>query len=396
MDSRAAPPTLQELLATAHEVGEIAARNAAATERDRRLAPEAADALIHSGLIKILQPRRYGGYELGFPEFVRVTQAIARHDVSAGWLHAILGIHHWWGAFTSPELQEELWADDPDTLFVDSFAPYGAARPVPGGMRLSGKWGFLSGVPWAKWAAVGAIAPRAEGAEPEYLMLFVPQGEYTMLDDWHTMGLRGSGSCSVEVNDVFVPEHRVFRMGHGMATGELPGLALNSAACYRVPFFGGLGVALVPPSLGGAQGLAQRFLERARSRVPVFSVQRQAELVLSQTTIAEALVDLELVEGLLYRDADDLMVHGHTNTPYTIEERVRLFAWRAVLARRCRDVNHRLFELAGASSIFEHEPAQRYFRDVHAMGQHVALNYESGLRNYGRVLMGLEPDGMLY
>lgn len=396
MDSRAAPPSLETLIATAHAVGEVAARNAAETERGRRLAPEAADALIHSDLIKILQPQRWGGYELGFPEFVRVTQAIAQHDVSAGWLHAILGIHHWWGAFTSPELQDELWGQDPDTLFVDSFAPFGQARPVPGGMRLSGKWGFLSGVPWAKWVAVGGIAPIVEGAEPEYLMFFVPQGEYTVLDDWHTMGLRGSASCSVEVKDAFVPAHRVFRMGYGMATGDLPGLTLNPGVSYRVSFVGGLGVALVPPSLGGAQALAQRFLERAQSRVPLFSAQRQAELVVSQTTLAEQLVELDMVEGLIYRYADDLMDHGTRNAPYSVLDRVRMFAWRALMTRRCRESNHKLIELAGSSGIFEHEPIQRHFRDVHAMGQHIAVNYEAGLRNYGRVLLGLEPDAVLY
>ena len=396
MDSRAAPPSLDALLATAHEVGAIAARHATDTERGRRLAAPAADALIHSGLIKILQPRRFGGYELGFPEFVRVTQAIARHDVSAGWLHAILGIHHWWGAFVSPQLQDELWGQDPDTLFVDSFAPFGQAHPVAGGMRLSGKWGFLSGVPWAKWVAVGAIAPIEPGAEPEYLMLFLPKDQYTVLDDWHTMGLRGSASCSVQVDDRFVPAHRVFRIGYGMATGDLPGLAINPGVPYRVAFVGGLGVALVPPSLGGAQGLAERFRERAASRVPVFSGHRQAELVLSQTTLAEQMVELDMVEGLVYRYADDLMAHGTSNTPYTVAERVRMFAWRALTTRRCREANHKLIELAGSSGIFEHEPIQRHFRDVHAMGQHVAVNYEAGLRNHGRVLMGLEPDAVLY
>ncbi len=389
-------PTLDELLAQAHHVGELAAQHAPSTERERRLAAPAADALLESGLIKILQPTRYGGYELGFGELVRVGQAIAHHDVSAAWVFCILGIHHWWGAFVSPQLQDELWGDDPETCFVDSFAPNGKAEPVDGGMRLSGKWGFLSGLPWARWAAVGAIAPAAPGAEPEYLMFFVPQSDYTVVDDWHTVGLRGSASASVQVDNVFVPTHRVFRMGHAMATGEIPGHAVNPGPLYRVSLVGGLGLALVPPSLGGAQALLRRFQERATARVPLFSAQRQAELVLSQSTLAETAVELDMAEGLMYRYADEVTARGASGEAFDTTDRTRLYAWRAVIARRAREANFRLTELAGASAIFENEPLQRYWRDVHAMGQHVALNYESAVRNYGRSLLGLTPDAVLY
>lgn len=389
-------PTLDQLLATARHVGELAAAHAAVTERERRLAEPAAQALLESGLIKILQPARYGGYELGFGELVRVGQTLAHYDVSASWVLCILGIHHWWGAFVSPQMQHELWGDDPETCFVDSFAPNGRAEPAPGGMRLSGKWGFLSGLPWARWAAVGAIAPTTAGAEPEYLMFFVPASDYRIVDDWHTVGLRGSASASVQVDDVFVPTHRIFRMGHAMATGDIPGRAVNPGPLYRVSLVGGLGLALVPPSLGGAQALLRRFQERAAARVPLFSAQRQAELVLSQTTLAETAVELDMAEGLLYRYADELTARGASGEAFDTTDRTRLYAWRAVIARRAREANFRLTELAGASAIFDGEPLQRYWRDVHAMGQHVALNYEAALRNYGRSLLGLTPDAVLY
>lgn len=391
-----ASPTLEHLLKQAHHVGELAAAHASTTERERQLAAPAAEALLESGLIKILQPARFGGYELGFGELVRVGQTIAHHDVSAAWVFCILGIHHWWGAFVNAQLQDELWGDDPETCFVDSFAPNGKAEPVDGGMRLSGKWGFLSGLPWARWAAVGAIAPATPGAEPEYLMFFVPQSDYTVVDDWHTVGLRGSGSASVQVENVFVPTHRVFRMGHAMATGEIPGHAVNPGPLYRVSLVGGLGLALVPPSLGGAQALLRRFQERAAARVPLFSAQRQAELVLSQSMLAETAVELDMAEGLMYRYADEVTACGTSGGAFDTTDRTRLYAWRAVIARRAREANFRLTELAGASAIFENEPLQRYWRDVHAMGQHVALNYESALRNYGRSLLGLTPDAVLY
>jgi len=188
--------SLNHFLEQAHAIGEHAERTAAEAERNRHADDRAVRALIDSGLLRILHAKRFGGYELGFPEFVRVAQAIAQHDVSLSWVYCIIGTHYWWGAFTEPQLQEELWGKTPDCVFVDSFAPTGEAKPEDGGFRLNGRWGFLSGLPWAEWSAVGAIAPFELGSKPQFLMFFMPKDEYQALDDWHTMGLRGSASAS--------------------------------------------------------------------------------------------------------------------------------------------------------------------------------------------------------
>ncbi len=388
-------PTLEAMLDAAHVVGAEAARKAAQGERNRRLDDSVIRAILDSGLLKILQPQRFGGYEIGFPEFTRVAQVIARYDVSAGWVYCILACHHWWGGFVEPQLQEELWGEDSERLFVDSFAPTGKAEPVSDGFRLGGRWGFLSGLPWAQWAAVGAFAPFEKGSDAEYLMFFVPKADYRALDDWTTVGLCGSSSASIEVDRVFVPRYRVFRMAPMMDAGTAPGQRYNPGPMFRIPMVAGLAFALVPPSLGGAQAVASMFLERAKSRAPLFQ-QRQAELVLSQVTIAESMVTLEMIEQLTYRYADELMALGNEARLPTKPERARLFAWRSMITRRAREVVSNLVDMAGARSIFTDEPLQRFWRDVHVMGQHVALHYEAGVRTYGRTLMGLEPDTVLY
>jgi len=153
-----------------------------------------------------------------------------------------------------------------------------------------------------------------------------------------------------------------------------------------------LGLALVPPSVGGAQAVAELFKCSARVRTPRYQEHRQAELVLSQTLFAESMLTLETIEQLLHRCADELTEVGHGERVLDVVERVRLFACRAYIARRAREVVDNLLDIAGARSIFESESIQRFWRDLHAMGQHVTLNYEAGLRNYGRVLMGLDPD----
>jgi 3-hydroxy-9,10-secoandrosta-1,3,5(10)-triene-9,17-dione monooxygenase len=389
-------PELDELLEKARAVGAEGAERAASTEKNRRLDDSVARALFDSGLLKVLGAQRHGGYELGFPEFVRVGRTLALYDVSLSWVYCIIGIHHWWGAFVEPEMQEELWGKDPDLVFVDSFAPTGKAEPERDGLRLSGRWGFLSGLPWAKWVAVGTIAALEPGAPPEYLMLFVPKSDYTVIDDWHTVGLRGSASASVEVKNVFVPRHRVFRMGYVTESGDAPGKKVNPGPLYRIPIVPGLGLALVSPSLGGAQAVARRFCERAATRVPLFQARRQAELVISQSVLAACMVELDALRQLLERSGDELSAIGRENRAVDKADRTRMFAWRAYIPRRSREIVAKLFDIAGARSIFEDEPLQRFWRDVNVMGQHVGLNYEAGIRNYGRTLLGLDPDAILY
>jgi 3-hydroxy-9,10-secoandrosta-1,3,5(10)-triene-9,17-dione monooxygenase len=389
------PPPLSRLIELANTVGSQAERTAAEAERNRKADESAVRTLTESGLLKVLQPVRFGGYESGFPAFVRVCQTLARYDVSLAWVYGIIGIHHWWGAFVEPELQEELWGKNPESVFVDSFAPTGHAEPADGGFKLSGRWGFLSGLPWAQWSSVGAFAAWEPGGAKEYLMFFLPKNDYQVLDDWYTVGLRGSASASIEVRDAFVPRYRVFRFGKAMETGETPGLKNNPGAIYRVPIATGLGIALVPESVGGAQGVAERFRKAAAARAPLFQ-QRQAELVLSQSVLAESMVTLEAIELMLYRYADELMDIGRERRTVDWTTRGRLFAWRAYIARRAREVVGNLVDIAGARAIFEDNPLQRFWRDVHVMGQHVALNHEAAMRNYGRVLMGLEPDAPVH
>ncbi|HTW89735.1 MAG TPA: hypothetical protein VMD75_17185 [Candidatus Binataceae bacterium] len=388
-------PSLDRMLEIARELGEQAERMAPETERNRRTDDATVYAMVESGLVKVLQSRRFGGYESGFPDFVRIGRTLALYDVSLSWLYNIFGIHHWFGAFVDPKLQDELWGNDPNVIFVDSFAPTGRAELTTDGFRLNGRWSFLSGLPWARWCGVGVIAPYEAGSEPEHLMLFVPEADYRVLDDWYTIGLRGSASASIEVHDVFVPRYRAFRLGPASANCEAPGLALNPGTLYRVPFTTALQVALLAPTVGGAQAVAARFRKTAISRAPLFQ-QRQAELVMSQTTLADSMVTLEMLEQMLYRYADELMELGVRGGTLDREGRLRMFAWRAYMARQARLVATNLADIAGARALFETEPLQRFWRDVHAIGQHVGVNYEAGMRNYGRALMGLEPDIAVY
>ncbi len=286
-----------------------------------------------------------------------------------------------------------MWGDRTDRLFADAFAPVGRVELVKGGYRLSGRWKFLSGVEWSDYVAVGAMLPGERGREPEYVMFFLPQGDYRIEDEWHVVGLRATASNTVVVDGAFVPPHRLFPLGRVLATGEAPGQAVNRGSLYRVPFMVGAGAALAAPVVGAARGAVDQFRQWIMQREPLFAGKRQGESAYAQMALAEASTTLDMLEDLLYRYARDTMVFGHEHRLPSPQERARFYAWRAFAVRQSMRVVDRLFELSGGHSLFERHPLQRIWRDVYAAGQHVALNYESALEVYGRTLVGLPSRG---
>lgn len=393
-------PTLEELVSSAHRIGERAVREVRNAEKNGHLSDELVQDINDARLIQILQPKRLGGLEMGFPDLVEVGLVLGQYDVSTAWIANILGIHHWWGALASPQLQEELWGDNPHRLFADAFAPMGVGEAVEGGYVVSGQWPFASGILWSEWYAGGTLVHSDDGQPPRFLMCFVPKAEYTVKKDWDTVGMRGTGSCSVKVDKVFVPEHRAFDLGAVLAGGPLPGHECNTGAIYQVPITSGLAISLIPPVMGGALGALTAFKTRMRERTPTFTDQQQSELATQHALLAESSVRLDFAEHMLRSYADELMSVGAAMAKGSIggvgvdadidveEFRVRVAGWRAQLSKDCRAVISELFQNAGASAIYMDAPLQRFWRDTHAVAQHVIMNHDTIMRNYGRQLSG--------
>ena len=174
----------------------------------RRCPDESVRELIESGLMRLLQPRRVGGSELPWVALIDIGSELARGCGSTAWNWANYAVHHWMLAFWPVACQDEIWGADRDVLIASSMVfPAGKARRVAGGYRLSGRWPFSSGVDPSAWNMLGGIV-RGEADTGEYRMFLLPLEDYTVIDNWHVMGLRGTGSKDVEAKDVFVPEDR--------------------------------------------------------------------------------------------------------------------------------------------------------------------------------------------
>jgi 3-hydroxy-9,10-secoandrosta-1,3,5(10)-triene-9,17-dione monooxygenase len=388
-------PTFEQLLDKAHSIGEDAAAQANEAEKNRKLSDQIVADINSAQLIQVLQPKRFGGLEMGFPEMVRISQALAQHDMAVSWIYSLFAIHHWWGSLTKPAMQDELWKENPHTLFADAFAPAGKATAVEDGFVLNGRWNFASGILWADYVALGSLVERDDGTAADYYMMFLPKGDFEIIDDWDTLGMRASASCSVKVDNSFIPEHRTVLMAPVINEGIAPGHVYNEGSLYKMPFGPGLSISLAGCHIGAAQAMLKMFKGRMKERVPLFTNERQDAMVPSQMILSESSVQLDACEQLMFRYADELMEVGEAiaigEEVDTMEFRTRTFAWRSYIGRESRAVAEDLFQNTGAFAIYAGTPIQRFWRDLHAIAQHVVFNYEVGTRNYGRFLVGQEP-----
>ncbi len=395
-ESQPSTPTLDSLLEKARDIAQMASERAQLIEEQRHLPEDLLEALRGSGLLRIMQPAYWGGYEMDLGTFVRVASEIAKGDTSTGWVFCILGIHNFWIGYVEPKLQEEIWGRDSQVLMADSFAPMGKVERVAGGYRLSGRWSFLSGLWCSDWVAVGALASPEEGEKPEWAMFFLPRGDFRLEDEWQVVGLKGTDSNTIVVEGAWVPEYRVFWLERSNKTGEAPGQKLHPSPLYRLPFIPTLGLSLVPPAVGSARAALSHFQKWIQERVPIYRAPStpQREMTSAQMALAEASTTLDAVEGLMLRCADEIMSYAYEPRTLSEEERARHFAWRSYMVRQAIRVVDRLFELSGGHSLYLKHPIQRIWRDVHAAGQHLALHFEFAMEAYGRALVGL-PSGAL-
>jgi len=188
-------------LALARQVGEIAAAHAAEGEANGSLHPDVVNAMVETGLIKLLRPKLFGGYELQPWTYVEVVRELGRYDPAAAWVYSIFEIHEWWLAYANPALQEEIWGVERPGLIVDAIAPVGRAERVDGGWKVAGRWKFLSGIDWAEWVAVDALAQFRPEGPPEPALFVLKKDQVRVERDWNVVGMRGTASNSVTVED---------------------------------------------------------------------------------------------------------------------------------------------------------------------------------------------------
>lgn len=377
----ASPSQLEQ---SAREIAQLARELAPETEARRRLADELVVKLRDSGLMMAGAPREAQGTELAPGLALRCAEEIARGDASAGWCVGIAATSSLLAAYLPGESRSALFGD-PRGVHAGVWAPRGRAQPAEGGFIVNGRWAYCSGIADAGVFFAGCLLEGAEGDAAGNVrpsVVAMPRAELEILDTWHTLGLRGTGSNDTVARDLWVPEAHLFSLFDG---------PLIDRPLYRFPIFGYFALSITAAALGNAQGAMDEFVELAARKVGMASTRTLAERSPTQAAVARAQASLDAARALYHQAIEAAWRAAQEQEPVDVPLRngLRLAATHA--ARTSAEVVRTLFDLAGGSAIYDDSPLQRRFRDAYTATAHFQVNAASR-ELPGRLLLGLPAE----
>lgn len=383
----------RDRLAKASGLIETLRARAPQAERMRRMPDSTVKDLHAAGIFRVLQPRRRGGDEFDYVALIDFSAELARGDASAGWVFANLASHHWMLAMFPEAAQERVWGEGGDVLVASAFIfPQGHAVRVDGGYRLSGRWPFSSGVDPSSWNMLaGVVQPDNEEQGAENRVFLLPQSQYKILDTWDVMGLAGTGSNDVEVDDVFVPEEMTVSVDDLKGAGS-PGAAVNPNPLYRIPVFPLFPFVLSGVALGNAEALVQSFTERMRRRTAKYSGARISDFQSTQIRIAAAGARVDAARRIMRGCCIEAMDDATAGRLPDMEKRTRYRRDGAYAVALCTEAVDLLFPSFGADALYTASEIQRRYRDAHAIAAHIAFNFDASGATFGRAALGLRVD----
>jgi len=370
-----------------------ALRERAARAEEARVMPAETIADLHaSGLLRTLQPRRWGGMEFDFPAYVDFPLELARGCASTGWNFANLQVHHWMLALYDERAQEEVWGADPDTLIASGIAfPQGRGRKADGGFVIGGKWSFSSCVNVADWNMLAVTVKDGERVI-DHRMCLLHKSQYEIVDDWKVLGMRSTGSMTVVAKDVFVPEHKALCMYDVRGGDTFPGARTNKNPVYQVPANPLLGHGIGACAVGNAQAALELSIDAVKQRSTSYTGAKMRDFQAVQLRIGAAGSKIDAARLILRNDA----IEGQeiANRRVTADTLRKLGFKRnlAYAVNLCTEAVDLLHAMAGANGIYESYPLERIFRDAHSLAGHISFSSDAQGAAWGLAALGGEVN----
>lgn len=378
----------EQLLKSAEDLVPVLAARSAEACANGQLHKETIADFQKAGFFKIVQPKKWGGYELHPNVFFEVQMKVAEGDMSAAWVLGVVAIHNWQLALFDDRAAQDVWGEDPSTLLSSSYMPVGKVERVEGGFNFSGRWGFSSGSEHCDWVFLGAVVPPENpGDAPDMRTFLVPRADYRIEENWDVMGLQATGSNDVIVENAFVPEYRTHKGMDGFSMTS-PGNEINTSPIYKLPFGQIFSRAVSTSAIGALQGALNAYNEVTSKRVgkndgKKTSMEPQAQLVAAE--VASIVTEQRL---LLLHNFERMVDAADGGEPLTMQERVKMRWESSIAAQRCVEGIDKLLGCCGGMGIFYSHPVNRFFRDIHSGRGHVANTPEKFGRNWGAVQLG--------
>ncbi|KIU14431.1 acyl-CoA dehydrogenase family protein [Mycolicibacterium llatzerense] len=359
---------------------------AAEAEKLRRLPDDTVTDLIASGFTELLVPARYGGQQAAFPDILDPVRRLAHGCTSSAWTIGFLTLHNWMLALFGEQAQQDAFDSRP-FLAPAPLAPTGRGLPVDGGIRLTGRWSWATGVMHGNWIIVAALCGPDDGIYPALALL--PISDVTVDDVWHTDGMRATGSNDALATDVFVPEHRLVKVTDIYA-GTAPGAGLHDSATYRWPMVPALALLAAMPALGSAERVTEIYAQRLAERVLPYEGVMQKDKPIAQAHLAGAQVRLRSLRGLLADTVGEIedIVDSGDSVEKPVRAQARLAA--AHIVAESKAVIGDLLGAGGASIHFLSSPMQRFKRDVDVLAGHVVFDYDTSRELAGALALGMK------
>ena len=388
-------PSGEELVARARAMIPALKERAKKCTAERDVPAETIAEMREAGFFRILQPRRWGGYEMHPNVFYDVQKALAEGCMSTGWMYGVLGCHPFELALYDNAAQEEVWGEDNATLISSSYQPVGKVEHAEGGgYYLTGHWGFSTGSVHCKWVFLGAVAPpKTKNDNAEMMIFLLPRKDYEIRRDaWHVFGLQGTGSHDIVVDRVFVPEHRVHRPSEAAFSGIERGHKENTAPLYRIPWAQIFIRSVNTAALGGTQAAINAAMSNMATRISTNTSKASKDDPMLHAAIAAAKAQCAEMELMLRHQFEDLMGYAERQEPVPMSKRA-LYAYHACsVVRRAARLVDDMSQLLGGRAVYTHSEIIQPWLDVHAARAHVMNDPNLRTKDVINTELGLFPE----
>ncbi len=388
----------EDLIRRAVEMGPMIEDQADETERNRRVSDDMIGEMRERDFFRIYQPKRFGGLEYDSATAMTCSLEFSSADASTGWVCGLGIVHQWLVAQFPLQCMEDVWGDNPGAIACGSYAPVGECVPVEGGYKVTGEFYFASGVDVADWAIIGLFFPPDEGGgRPTPGFALAPKSDYTIDDNWHVMGLTGTGSKCIVCRDMFVPSHRRVSFAE-LVNGNSPGYQALQSNLYRYAFLSLVAHGISTPALGCLTGSLQAFTDSMNGRMTrgavVLGGSRVKDFQAVQMRVGRAEACRRAAKAMLFVQlADSWEAVVDRGEVLDVAGRLDNRLTQAKLVELSVEGMDHLFGAVGGQGIYSSQRIQRAWRDAHAIAHHISFNWDALSSMYGQHMLGLEPQG---
>ena len=372
-----------EIIEKAKRIGEAAELEALEADRNATISEKIAELIRKEEIHRLILPKEYGHPQLDWRTFVDMVKTVGYHNLSTAWLTYFFSCHNAWVSYLPKPLRDEIV--NQGGFVADVFAPVGKVEPCEGGYTISGKYNFVSGINYCDWVGVGAMMKFDDSEKPERVGICLKVSDLEVVKNWDSLGLRGSGSNTLIVDNVFVKPEAILRFSKIIECSQPPEKDFDQDYLYyNTPFYPGFYVGFAAMAVGGAERVLAEFEKHTAGRIR-FSGVVEKESPTSQRVLADLSLEFEAAKALLNQYI--AMMEQDKGGPY---EGAKYKAIRASIIDKCVNIGVRSLLTLGGHALLKGHPVEMFTRDLMAIATHITSLYEDGVYGYGRHLFGIK------